>query len=42
MKLYVVEKLIENHDGDLLKVVQTFRSKPNRFNYIIFCGAADG
>lgn len=36
MKLYVVEKNEVNADGEIMRVVMTYRSKPHRFNYIIF------
>jgi len=36
MKLYVVEQTIKNADGDILKRIETYRSKPNKVSYVIW------
>jgi len=36
MKIYVVEKKVKNRDGELLTKVETYKSKPMKFNYIVW------
>lgn len=36
MKLYVLEEVIQNMDGDLTTVIRTFQSKPHRWSYVIW------
>jgi len=36
MKIYVTEKTKKTSDGDKLVIVQTHKSKPHNYKYIIF------
>ncbi|MUV39448.1 hypothetical protein JNUCC1_03326 [Lentibacillus sp. JNUCC-1] len=36
MKLYIVIKTHKTADGDVLQTVLTYKSKPKRFDYIVF------
>lgn len=36
MKIYVQETTIKTHDDDRLKVIKTYRSKPENYSYIIW------